>query len=601
MSVRTEVLNRIDQALAACEAEGLWARGQRTTVLLERPKQDDHGDLATNVAMTLAKAARKNPREIATAVVRHLKASPTDPVLTGAEVAGPGFINLRLNKDLYFADVVAAAALGDQFGRTSALKGQKVIVEFVSANPTGPMHVGHGRGAIVGDVISRLLDAAGAAVHREYYINDAGNQIAHLGHALYVRAQEEIARRNPGAGITPDVLDKDDYQGEYILDLARVLLEPLDEAGQLKLVRTPYAAQADQLQQTGVELVMRTMIRRDLALFNIQFDQFFSERSLHTDGRIVQAIKELEERGVAKVEKLAPPKGQERDPDASDEPLLVMKTTQYGDDVDRPLRKPDGTYTYFAGDVAYHWDKLQRGFTRVINIWGADHGGYVARVRAAIQALGHDPKAFEVVLVQMVNLVKNGEPFKMSKRSGTFVTLRDVIEEAGADATRVFFIMRSANSAFDFDLALAQKQTADNPVFYVQYGHARACSIQSKAKAQGIALPAVTVENLRGLTLPEELDILKRLLSFPDVVAGAAQALEPHRIVFFLQETIATFHSYLTRYKHTEKVLTDDVVKTQARLALVEMLRLTLANALHMIGVSAPEQMSREVTEEVEA
>lgn len=600
MSVREQILNRLNGALDACEEAGLWPREQRTPVVLERPRQAAHGDFATNVAMTLAKAARKNPREIAQAIVDRLAASDADPVLSRAEVAGPGFINLTVARTLFFSELAQAAAQGPAFGRSDALAGEDVIVEFVSANPTGPMHVGHGRGAVTGDVIARLLDAAGAKVHREYYVNDAGGQVGHLAHSVWVRAKQLVAEQKPDAGIQVEPLADTDYKGEYIVDIARELLEKMPEAEQLELVRTPFEPQKDKLQKLAVELVLETMIKPDLELFNIGFDRYFSERQMHEDGRVKQALDELEQRGVAAMQVLPPPKGQERDPDApvDDRPLLVMKTSEYGDDVDRPLRKTDGTYTYFAGDVAYHWDKLQRGYTRVINVWGADHAGYVQRVRAAIQALGYDPKRFEVELVQMVNLLRDGQPVRMGKRSGNFVTLRDVIEEAGADATRVFFIERTSNSQFDFDLALAKKQEDINPVFYVQYGHARAASILRKAQERGIELPAVTAEALAGLQLPEEIDLVKRMLSLPEVIAGAAQALEPHRVVFFLKDTIGAFHSYLTRYKQTEKVLSDDPVKTRARLALVQAVKLTLANALRTLGVSAPEQMSRAVVEE---
>jgi arginyl-tRNA synthetase len=597
MSVKSEVQGRLEQALEACEAEGLWPRELRTPPTLERPKQAEHGDLATNVAMTLARAAKKNPRAIAEAIVRHLGASASDPVLASAELAGPGFINLRVARDLHFRELSRAFAQGARFGRSDALAGQRVIVEYVSANPTGPMHVGHGRGAITGDVIARLLDVAGATVHREYYINDAGGQVGHLAHATWVRAQELFAAANPGA-LAPERLGPDDYQGEYVVDIARALLAAAPDAQ--ALVTSPFAPQKDRLQRFAVDFVMREMIQKDLARVGIQFDQYFSERAMHEDGRVHRAISQLEAQGVASMRVLPPPKGLERDPDApgADEPLLVMETSRYGDDVDRPLRKADGALTYFAGDVAYHWDKLQRGFTRVINVWGADHGGYVPRVRAAIQALGYDPKAFEVVLVQMVNLVRDGVPVKMGKRSGNFVTLADVVEEAGPDAMRVFFIMRTSNSMFDFDLALAKKQSDDNPVFYVQYGHARAASILRKAAEKGVVIPEVSVESLRGLVLPEELDLLQRILSLPEVLAGAAASLEPHRVVFYLQETIAALHSYLTRYKNTEKVLSDDPVRTRARLALMQVLKLALGNALNFLGVSAPDEMRRELADE---
>lgn len=600
MSVREKVLARLETALSACEAEGLWPAELRPALGLERPRQAEHGDLATNVAMTLARAAKRNPREIAQAIVSKLAAGPEDPVLTAAEIAGPGFINLRVSRDLFFEEIARAAAQGEQFGRSPTLDGQNIIVEFVSANPTGPMHVGHGRGAVTGDVIARLLDAAGAKVHREYYVNDAGVQVGHLAHAVYVRAKELVASEQPNAGVEVEPLGADDYKGEYIVDIARAVLDELSPEERLALVKAPFEQNKDLLKSRAVDIVMRTMIRPDLELFNISFDRYFSEQSLHDSNAIAKGLEELERRGVAAMEVLPPPKGMERDPDApeNDEPLLVMKTTRFGDDADRALRKPDGSYTYFAGDVAYHWDKLERGYSRIIDVWGADHGGYVKRVRSAIEALGGKPDMFDVVLVQMVNLLRDGQPVRMGKRSGNFVTLREVIEEAGADATRVFFLMRSSQSQLDFDLALATKQTEENPVFYVQYGHARAASILRKAAERGIEPKAITKESFAGLSLPEELDLVQRLLSFPDVVAGAAQALEPHRIVFFLQETIATFHGYLTRYKATEKVLSDDPVKTEARLALVRVLKQTLANALTLLGVSSPEQMTREAPTE---
>jgi len=598
MGVKEQVAARIEQALAACEAEGLWTLEQRPLVALERPRQAEHGDLATNVAMTLAKAARKPPREVAQAIVNRLGAGEGDALLRTAELAGPGFINLRVAPAAWFAQLAEGVARGDAWGRSDALAGDNVIVEFVSANPTGPMHVGHGRGAITGDVISRLLDAAGAQVHREYYINDAGGQVGHLAHAVWVRAQQRVAADQPAAALVPQPLGPDDYQGEYVIDIARALLAPLTPEQRLQLVTTPFEQQKFELQQQAVELVMREMIRPDLELAGIAFDRYFSEADMHAAGSVHRAIAQLEEAGHAEVKVLPPPKGMERAPgdeEAANQPLLVMKTSAFGDDTDRALRKPDGSWTYFAGDVAYHWDKLQRGYNRVINVWGADHGGYVPRVRAAIQALGYTPERFEVVLVQMVNLLRDGQPVRMGKRSGNFVTLRDVIEEAGADATRVFFIERGSNSQFDFDLALAKRQEEVNPVFYVQYGHARAASILRKAEERGVKLPPVTVDALAGLGLPEELDLVKRMLELPVVVAGAAQALEPHRVVFYMKETIAAFHSYLTRYKSSEKVLSDDVVKTQARLALVQALKLTLGNALRMLGVSAPDEMRRNV------
>ncbi len=502
----------------------------------------------------------------------------------------------RLARKLFLSSLAEGFAQRERWGKSRELAGERILVEYVSANPTGPMHVGHARGAVTGDIIARLLKAAGAEVHREYYVNDAGVQVRHLAHSVYVRAQEMVVDTLPYVGFVPDQLAPDDYQGEYIIDVARKLLEPLTRQSREGLITSPFIEILSWLQDAVVDLVMKEMIEPDLALFNIKFDKFFRESELHESGRVREAINTLRGKGLVEKRVLPPPKGQERADDEippTSEPLLVMRTTEFGDDVDRPLVKPNNQYTYFAGDVAYHWDKLQRGYTRLINVWGADHAGYVQRVRAAIAALGYDPKVFEVVLVQMVNLVRDGVPVRMGKRSGNFVTLREVIEEAGQDATRVFFTERTSTSQFDFDLALAKKQEDINPVFYLQYGHARAASILRKASERGIELPQVTAENLQGLALPEEMDLVQRLLAYPEVVTGAAKTLEPHRIIAYLKETIGAFHSYLTRYKSTEKVLSDDPVKTRARLALVLALKLTLGNALDLIGVSAPEQMTR--------
>ncbi|HEX9576488.1 MAG TPA: DALR anticodon-binding domain-containing protein, partial [Myxococcales bacterium] len=408
--------------------------------------------------------------------------------------------------------------------------------------------------------------------------NDAGGQVWKLAHAVLARATE----LRPGVPRVP--LDPDDYQGEYVLEVARAWLEaggdpsrPFDE------IREPLRAFA-----TG--WILQNLILEDLKLFGIRFDNFFSEKRLHDEHALEAAVRLLGEKGMAAMEVLPPPKGQEPQPDEEyvEKPLLVVKTTRFGDDRDRPLYKTNGEPTYFAADVAYHFDKLSRGYRRLINVWGADHAGYVQRMKAAVAAMGGE---LEVIIFQLVNLLKDGQPFRMSKRAANFVTLRELLEVAGSDATRVFFLLRRSDMALDFDIGLAQKRDNDNPVFYVQYGHARCAAILRKAKEDKGMEPRWDAEAMSALQLPEEIDLVKRVLQFPELVAHAAQALEPHKVVFYLQETIAAFHGYYTKYKTSERVISDDARKTTARLYLVWALQQTLANALSVLGVLAPERM----------
>lgn len=486
---------------------------------------------------------------------------------------------------------------GDAFGNVNVGAGTRVLVEYVSANPTGPMHVGHGRGAVTGDAISRLLAAAGYQVSREYYVNDAGGQVTALARSVWIRARELWSEEHPDDALAPIALGEDDYKGEYIRDVARALLADWPEAERPALVRGPFEPLRDRIAGAAVQIVLETMIRRDLAKLGIGFDSWVSEKALHASGEVERSIEELERRGFVEQKVLAPPKGIERDPDQAPDqrPQLVFLSTRFGDDADRPLRKADGSLTYFAADLAYHWDKLQRGYDRLIDVWGADHAGYVPRVRAAIQALGRPADALEVVLVQMVNLLKNGQPVKMGKRSGNFVTLSWLLDEVGADAVRVFFLMRRGDAMMDFDVDLAKAQSKDNPVFYVQYGHARCASILRKAVEAGVPSPTFSPEHCHFLRLPEELELTKRILAFPEVVAAAAQAREPHRIVFYIQETTAVFQSYYEVGKRGgERVISDDPDKTAARLFLIASMKQVFANALALLGVSAPERMERE-------
>jgi arginyl-tRNA synthetase len=581
--VKDEVARIFERALDRCAGDGLLPTGERAPVQLDAPKNPVHGDFACNAAMVLQKqhaqatgAARPNPRALAQAIVDRIE--DPDRLVERVEIAGPGFLNVRLAPAVWHRALGAVWQERDRFGRSAAGARLKTMVEFVSANPTGPMHVGHGRGAVIGDTVANLLEWAGYDVFREFYINDAGGQILRLAHAVFARATELD-------GTVPiEPLDPDDYQGEYIRDVARAWLETRPD------LRKPFAELREPIRKFATTWILDYLIKPDLELFGIRFDNFFSEKTLHDRNAIAHAVEVLRGKGLLAEEVLPPPQGTERDPDeeAFARPLLVMKTTRFGDDRDRPIYKTTGEPTYFAADLAYHFDKIERGYQRLVNVWGADHGGYVARMKAAVSAMGGK---LEVILFQLVNLLKEGKPFKMSKRAANFVTLREVLEEAGADATRFFFLLRRGDMALDFDVALARKHTLDNPVFYVQYGHARCAAILRKAEEERGLSPSYDVETLSALRLPEEMDLLKRVLQFPELVASAAQTLEPHRVVFYLQETIAAFHAYYTKYKKTERVISDDARKTAARLYLVWALKQTLRNALQVLGVSAPDTM----------
>jgi len=421
-------------------------------------------------------------------------------------------------------------------------------------------------------------------VFREFYINDAGGQAWRLAHAVLARATE----------LRPDVrrvpLDPEDYQGEYVKEIALAWLESEGDPSR------PFEEIREPLRRFATAYVLDLMIKPDLALFGIRFHNFFSEKVLHDENRLAAAIRVLDEKGLTAMEVLPPPKGVDIDEEEYvAQPLKVVKTTRFGDDRDRPLFKTGGEPTYFAADVAYHFDKLSRGYRRLIDVWGADHAGYIPRMKAAVAAMGGE---LEVILFQLVNLMKDGQPYRMSKRAANFVTLRELLETAGADATRVFFLLRRGDMALDFDLGLAQKRDNTNPVFYVQYGHARCAAILRRAKEEKGVEPRWDAGALPALQLPEEIDLIKRILQFPELIAHAAAALEPHKVVFYLQETIAQFHGYYTKYKKTERVISDDARKTSARLFLVWAVKQTLANALAVLGVSAPDRMDAPAADE---
>ena len=574
--MRQVVQKIFSSTLARCVEQGLLSPVD-VEVQVDAPKQAAHGDWATNLAMVLQKKVGKPPRQIAQLLVDNLV--DPDKSIASCEIAGPGFINVRLAPDIWFRALGEVIDKPERFGRSESGKGEKVLVEFVSANPTGPMHVGHGRGAVVGDVLCNLLANAGYQVSREYYINDAGGQVKVLGRSVHVRYQQLFGRSVE--------LGEKMYPGEYVKDIAAELKEKYGE----QFLDAPEDSWLGPFTDFAMEKVL-AMIRSDLDAFGIHFDRWFSERrELHATGAVPKAIAELEQKGLIYKGTLPPPKGKDIEDYEAREQLL-FKSTDFGDDQDRGLQKSDGSYTYFAGDIAYHQNKLSRGHHTLIDIWGADHAGAVKRLQAAVQALSGRKDALEIVLIQMVNLYRNGEPVRMGKRSGNFVALREVLDEAGRDATRFFFVMRSAATTLDFDLALARKQSADNPVFYVQYGHARIASIQRKAAAENLPPTTFSLEDLKLLTRPEEHELIKRVLDWPEVVAGAARAREPHRVVFYLQELISLFHSYYTAGKREGFRILGAEPVNRGRMQLCLALQTVVRNGLAILGVAAPEQMS---------
>lgn len=548
-SVKEAILN-------AVTAAGLAAREEVPAVVLEVPKDKAHGDLATNAAMQLTRIAKKNPRQIAEEILKHLDYEQAG--VERAEIAGPGFINFFLSKSYLYPVLEQVFAQGEKYGRIALGQGKKVQVEFVSANPTGSLHLGHARGAAVGDALCNVLDFAGYEVTREYYINDAGNQVVNLVKSIEARYLQELGQ---------DVeMPEDGYHGEDIKGFAKELVA---EQGDGLLSRTPAEREAF-LRTYGLDKELEK-IKRDLNRFRVGFDVWFSETSLYTDGQVERSLEALRA------------KGQTYEQDGA----TWLKSTQYGDDKDRVLVKNDGTYTYLTPDIAYHRNKYDRGFDRMINIWGADHHGYIPRVKAAMEALGYDPDKLTVLIAQMVSLFQDGEKVKMSKRTGKAVTMVDLMDEVGVDAIRYFFTMRSMDSHLDFDMDLAISASNENPVYYVQYAHARICSIFRQAAEQGIDLPALSEVQLSKLTAEHEFDLLRKIGELPEEIGVAAESFAPHRLVRYVYELAALFHSY---YK-AERVITEDAAQTAARLALLSAVRTVLANVLKLIGVSAPERM----------
>ena len=524
----------------------------------ERPKQENHGDWATNAAMQNCRPLGCKPRDLAEDIARRIG---SDRRIRRVEVAGPGFINFYLS-NLWMGDIVRdVLAAGSDYGRVDLGKGRKAQVEFVSANPTGPLHVGHGRGAAVGDVTGNILSFAGWNVEKEYYVNDAVLQMNILGRSTQSRYFELLGR--PEKFPFPE----ESYKGRYIYDIAQEVVDargeeflerPLEES--LPFFRT-YAAGR-----------ILEQIKNELGEFGVTFDNFFSEKSLYDRNLVAAAVQTLKERGHL----------------YEQDEALWFRSTEYGDDKDRVLMRSNGVPTYFTSDIAYHKEKFDRGFERVIDVWGADHHGYVPRMKAAIEALGYDPKKFTILLIQFVNLLRDGEQVKMSTRSGQFVELQEVVREVGVDAARYYFLMRRSDSHLDFDLELAKSQSADNPVYYVQYAHARLCSILQKAAEKGIAVPGVSAFDPDVIATPEEKRLFTKLAQFPEEVGRAAADLEPHRIVSYVYELAGDFHSY---YNNGGRILEESGALRDSHLLMVAAIRTVIANALRLLGISAPEKM----------
>jgi len=568
------VKQALEQALGTA-LEKLLAdhpEAQAPQVVLNRPKQKEHGDYAANVAMPLARVLKQSPQQIAASILELVE---WPDAVEGADIAGPGFINIRLQQASEAVALKTIIKAGKQYGRVAPSEhSQKINLEFVSANPTGPMHVGHGRGAVVGDALANVLAAVGHDVQREYYINDAGAQIGVLANSVWLRMQEL-----QGESIT---FPESAYPGDYIVEIARDILATHDYQSLL-------AMDADTREKLIGQLAIDAnmfMIRGDLAAIGINFDLYFSEQGLHSSGSVTELIERLQADGVVYTGTLPPPKGKAVT-DYKPVKQLLFRTTDFGDDVDRPLAKQDGTATYFAADIAYHYDKHQRGFNRMIDIWGADHGGYVTRVQAAMKALIQTEAQPDVLLVQMVNLTRDGKPVKMSKRAGTFVTLREVVDEVGSDAVRFNFMTRRVESQLDFDLEAAKKKNDENPVYYVQYAHARIAAILRKTADEGVTVADADDVDVSVLTSHEEQRLIAHLLAYPDMLKKAATQLEAYRIATFVMRLAADFHSFY----HKHKVVSDDAGLTAARIVLIRAVAQVIRNALSILGVSAPERM----------
>lgn len=556
MSIVGQIEETLKQEIeSAVLSAGLASKEEMPDVVLETPKDKAHGDYATNMAMQLARIAKKAPRQIAEDIVEHLNTEKAS--VKEVEIAGPGFINFFIDQSSLTEVVDTVLNQGHEYGKTNAGDGKRVQIEFVSANPTGTLHLGHARGAAFGDALANVMEKAGFDIEREYYINDAGNQIDNLARSINARYYQALGQDMD--------MPEDGYHGKDIIELAKNLVDQRGDS----FTKKEEDERLSEFRQYGLKHLL-DRIEQDLKEYRVPFDSWFSETSLYDENLVAEAVEKLREKGYV----------------YEADGATWFKSTEFGDDKDRVLVKQDGSYTYLTPDIAYHLNKIERGFDELINIWGADHHGYVARMHAAIQALGYPKEVLDIKIAQMVNLFENGEKVKMSKRTGKAVTMKELIEEVGLDATRYFFIMRSNDAHLDFDMDLAKSQSNENPVYYVQYAHARICSMLRQAEEKGVDVNADADTSL--LQAEKEVTLLKRLGDYPQVVAEAAEKRMPHRVPQYVFDLASDLHSFY----NAEKVIDlDNLELTQARIALMKAVRVVIQDALKLIGVEAPEKM----------
>ncbi len=543
-----------------CFKEGFLKTTPVPDFVIEIPNNSDHGHFATNLPMLLAKSQKRSPRDIAGIIMESLP--DLENVIEKMEVAGPGFINFRIHPNEWYGVLSRIIKKEKDYGTSDVGKDQKTLVEFVSANPTGPLHVGHGRGAALGDTLCRILAFCGFDVTREFYINDAGNQLRLLGESVYSRFKQMTDPSYP--------FPENGYHGDYIPALAETIAAEADLDGLSVDEGIQFCS------QKGKEL-MFSEIQETLSRFGVNFDVWYSESDLFASGRVEQTLKTLRDEN-----RLYTHEGAE-----------WIRTSEFGDDKDRVIQKQNGLFTYFASDISYHVEKHARGFDRAINIWGADHHGYIPRVKAALKARGISDDWLSVILIQLVKLWKGGQEMKMSKRAGSFVTLQELMDEVGVDAVRFVFLTKSHDSALDFDIDVVKKQDSDNPVYYVQYAHARICSIFRKAAEEGISIPEIPDKSLKHLELDQEMELIRKMAEFPPLLADISRKLDPHRLTYYLTDLAALFHSYfnLGTKTHENRIITDNLETSSARLFLVMGIRIIIANGLRLLGVNAPEKM----------
>ncbi len=546
----------IVKAIERCFDAHLLPPLEIPSILLDLPKNTAHGDFASNIAMVFSSQVKKPPREIAKRIVAHI--IDKDGIIEKVEIAGPGFMNFFIRKDVWYETLETIHRLGENYGRSDIGQGRRLQVEFVSANPTGPLHIGHGRGAAVGDCLANVLGAVGYDVQKEYYINDVGTQIDMLGQSVFLRYKELLGKE---VQLPPDY-----YQGDYIQDIAREIIDRHNG----KYLDMNEKAVIPLFASWATRHILDT-IKTDLADFGVDFESWYSENELFMNGAVHSTIEGLKAEGYI----------------YEQDGAVWFTSTKFGDEKDRVVVRSTGDTTYFASDLAYHKNKFKRGFETVIDIWGADHHGYVPRILAGVQALGYRKDAVKVILVQLVNLLREGRPVAMSTRAGEFVTLREVLDEVGRDAARFIFLTKRADTPLDFDLEVAKKKTMDNPVYYVQYAHARICSVIKMALGGGITVPEYKHISPDILNLPDEIQLIKQMAIYPYIVESTAYHFEPQRIPYYLTQLASTFHGYYNKHR----IVSDDLDLTHARLCLVAALKLVLENGLNLLGVSSPERM----------